>query len=402
MWKQDPTVEEIGVRMTYIPTKVYKGPSDARIAIKGLPEVVPNINNDFLTWPPGTDAFDSIHTFAVVKMTLLMAQRAGGTGLTLATMPWQWNNANNADPLSVYPHGLPGVQNAYYSRSDKVLKFGDFNYIVNGVTKHAYTCRSLDVVSHETGHAILDGLKPGWLGWGNPPQTGGLHEAFGDLIAVFLALSQADLAEALIVHTKGNLHKKNFLAMLAEEFGTSIGHNYGLRNADNDLKLSQVGTEVHAISQVFTGAIYDIMADIFELERNPPVKDDTMVLIATGHYLFELLLKALIHAPDSKATYVDVAKEMIKQTVLDHKPDSYRKAIYERFKEREIVLTMDLTKTGLDFTKMTFAPNVTDAVDAVQDRSGCCGTMQLAEYLGEEDSIEAEIKAFKESMKKKA
>jgi hypothetical protein len=102
---------------------------------------------------------------------------------------------------------------------------------------------------------VLDALQPGWLGLANPPQTGGLHESFGDLTAIFLALSQLDQVEAVIAQTKANLHDKTFLSDLAEEFGLALGRPNGLRNADNDLKLSQVGTEVHAISQVFTGAI---------------------------------------------------------------------------------------------------------------------------------------------------
>ncbi|MEK7215602.1 MAG: hypothetical protein AAB289_08415 [Chloroflexota bacterium] len=45
---------------------------------------------------------------------------------------------------------------------------------------------------YETGHAVLDGLKPQWLLANNPPQTGGLHEAFGDLTAIFLTLAQLE------------------------------------------------------------------------------------------------------------------------------------------------------------------------------------------------------------------
>ena len=56
---------------------------------------------------------------------------------------------------------------------------------------------------------------------------------------------------------------------MAEEFGLALGRPNGLRNADNDLKLSQVSTEVHAISQVFTGGVFDVLADIFAFTRKP-------------------------------------------------------------------------------------------------------------------------------------
>ncbi|MDP2663615.1 MAG: hypothetical protein Q8R28_23110, partial [Dehalococcoidia bacterium] len=209
VWKQDPSVAEIGIRKAYLPGRVLAGPRDARIdsGAPGIPSVSPNAFGDFIE-APGADAFDAVHTFAVVRQTLTMCQRARAVGGAPAPLPWQWNGAANADPISVFPHA--GVtQNAYYTRNDKALKFFYFN--ASAPTPHTvYTCRSLDIVAHETGHAILDGLKPGWLLMGNPPQTGGLHESFGDQIAIFLALSQMDQVEAVIAQTKANLHDKTF------------------------------------------------------------------------------------------------------------------------------------------------------------------------------------------------
>ncbi len=210
IWKQDPSVSELGARKSFLSGVVLQGPRDARIAsgAPGIAPVSPNAFGDFIL-APNTDQFDAVHTFAIVRLTLTMYQRA----------------------------------------------------LADGGGERVYTCRSLDIVSHETGHAVLDGLKPNWLASSNPPQTGGLHESFGDLSAIFLTLSQLDLVEAIIAQTRADLHDKTFLADMAEQFGLALGRPNGLRNADNDLKLSEAGTEVHAISQVFTGAIYDILAD---------------------------------------------------------------------------------------------------------------------------------------------
>ena len=110
-----------------------------------------------------------------------------------------------APPAQVFPYGLPNEANAYYSRTQQALMFGNFlpqgsstkgaGQGPNGGTQgvqggRVYTCRSLDIVAHETGHAILDGLKPAWMSSTRSPQTGALHEAFGDLTAIFLSLSQ--------------------------------------------------------------------------------------------------------------------------------------------------------------------------------------------------------------------
>ncbi len=398
IWKQDPSVAEIGIRKTYLPGHVLTGPRDARIihGTPGIAPVSPNAFGDFIQ-TPGTDAFDAVHTFAVVRQTLTMYRRARAVGGTPAPLPWQWNSATNTDPLSVFPHGLPGTMNAFYSRNGKALKFGDF--IPNGTPPppRVFTCRSLDIVSHETGHAVLDGLKPGWLGIGNPPQTGGLHESLGDLTAVFLALSQLDQVEAVIAQTKANLHDKTFLSDLAEQFGLALGRPNGLRNADNDLKLSQVGTEVHAISQVFTGAIYDILADIFAFEQKTAVKDDAAVLYEVGHYVCSLVLRALIAAPASGATFADVANQMLNIALADGKPVQYRNFIRNRFTVREVVVSP--TPLQVDYeAKLKLEPAVQDAPGAVQNRAGCCGTMNHPEYSGGEEALQAEIDELKKSL----
>jgi hypothetical protein len=398
IWKQDPSVGEIGVRKVYLSGKAQAGPRDLRIAngSPGLPAVSPNSFGDFIQ-VPGSDAFDAVHAYAVVRMTLTMYQRALATGGNPGTVPWQWNSSTNVDPLSIFPHGLPDTINAFYSRNERVLKFGDF--IPPGSppgSPRVFTCRSLDIVSHEAGHAILDGLRPSWLAWGNPPQTGGLHESFGDLTAIFLALSQLDQVEAIIAQTKANLHDKTFLADMAEQFGLALGRPNGLRNADNDLKLSQVGTEVHAVSQVFTGAIYDILADIFAAERKPQLKDDAATLYEVGQYVFSLVVRAIRSAPASAATFADVANQMLTIAHADGKPTAYRNFIRNRFTVREVIvspspLTADVSGTA------KFAPGVQDDANAVQNRGGCCGTMTLEEYEVEDADVVAEIKALKAS-----
>ncbi|UUZ55829.1 hypothetical protein LP419_10245 [Massilia sp. H-1] len=208
-----------------------------------------------------------------------------------------------------------------------------------------YTCRSFDIVAHETAHAVLDGLKPAWLLADNPPQTGALHEAFGDLTAIFLTLSQLDQCEAIVAQTRARLHDKTFLADIAEQFGLALGRSNGLRNADNDITLAQAGAEVHAISQVFTGAIYDILADLFALERDPARRDDALVLHQVGATLRGLVLRALIAAPDHAALYADVVNAMLRLAVEDGLPVATRNAIRNRFVQRAVVQGLRPTGT---------------------------------------------------------
>ncbi|MFL5310308.1 MAG: hypothetical protein ACJ79H_07655 [Myxococcales bacterium] len=384
---------EIGVRKAFLPSQVFTGPRDGRIVVSGLAPVSPNVLGDFIA-APGTDAFDAIHAFTVVRQTLTMYQRGLG-----GTVPWAWNlTPGNTDPLSVYPHA--GVtMNAFYSRSLKALKFFYFAKPNATPPETIYTCRSLDIVSHETGHAILDGLKPNWLAIGNPPQTGALHESFGDLTAIFLALSQFDQIEALIAQTKANLHDKSFLSDLAEQFGLALGRPNGLRNADNDLKLSQVTNEVHDLSQIFTGGIYDVLADIFAFERRPAVRDDCVTLFEAAAYLRGLLLRAIAGAPATAATFVHVINGMVALAGSDGKPVQYQNFIRNQFARREVVLPATPLTENYVKDEVLAAPEETRTIGP-QDRSGCCGTMRHEEYTEGEQALMHEVKQFEKAMKK--
>lgn len=392
MWKQDPSVAEIGTRKAFLPGLVLDGPRDARIVCcdPAIAPVSPNAFGDFVT-TADTPQFDAVHAFAVVRQTLTMYQRALSAAGATMPLPWQWNSSVDTAPLQVFAYGLPNVMNAFYSRSQCCLKFGHFLASADG--SRVYTCRSFDIVSHETGHAVLDGLKPQWLDADNPPQTGGLHESFGDLTAIFLALSQLDQCEAVIAQTKARLHDKTFLADIAEQFGLALGTATGLRNADNDLTLSQAGNEVHALSQVFTGAIYDILADLFALERDPALRDDALVLHDVGAYLRSLLLRALVAAPEVAPAYVDVVNAMLRLALEDGKPLAYRNSIRNRFAVREVVRSpVPLEQDHTDGVLLAAA--VSDAAGAQQDRRACCGTMTLAEYYAIDRVFDGETAAL--------
>ncbi len=392
MWKQDPSVTEIGTRKAFLPGLVLSGPRDARIMFgqPGIAPVSPNAFGDFVAMPD-TPQFDAVHTYAVVRQTLTMYQRALAGSAHDSPLPWQWNSSVDVEPIAIFPHGLPNVMNAFYSRAQCCLKFGDF--IPNGQTERVFTCRSFDIVSHETAHAVLDGLKPDWLLAANPPQTGGLHEAFGDLTAIFLALSQLDQCEAVIAQTRARLHDKTFLADIAEQFGLALGRPNGLRNADNDITLSQAGSQVHAISQVFTGAVYDILADLFACERDPHLADDAAVLHRVGDYLRGLVLRAMIAAPDVAATYADVVNAMLRLAAEDGKPAAYLNAIRNRFAQREVVES-PVAPDQDHVPGLELAAGVQDRPGARQDRHACCGTMNLAEYHDVERLLEEELQAL--------
>lgn len=390
IFKQDPSVTEIGIRKVLLRGAITTGPRSARIVLKGVAPVAPNTLNDFIQ-TPGTEAFDAVHTFAVVHQTLTLCQRAVGSAIK-----WQWNSGTNVDPIQVFPHAGE-TMNAFYSRTARSLKFFFFHKPGTPPTSPLIqTCQSLDIVAHETGHAVLDSLKPGWIGASANPQTGALHEAFGDLTAIFLVLSQLDQVEALIVQTKGNLHNKTFLSDLAEEFGLALGRPNGLRNADNDLRLSDVTSEVHSLSQVFTGGIYDVLADIFTFERNVAREDEAATLLRVGQYVFNLLLRAIQASPATNATFADVVNKMLAIAFADGKPAAYRQFLRNRFTFRQVVVSSTpLAADGHADMEAVEHEHLDLPETGWQDRSGCCGTMRLREYGALEAVLDDELKALR-------
>ncbi len=327
IWKQDPSVDAIGIRASYLHTPVQSGPQDDVVVIRRMPVVKPDADGNFMVdREKNPKEFDAVHTFGVVRQVFTMFERAMKRMGLSQELKWQWGDA----PINVYPHA-GNMANAYYSRSQQAMRFFHFKP-PSGGKDQVYTARSFDIVSHETGHAILDGLRPGYLSSWNP-QTGGLHESFGDLSAIFTMLSQLDQCEAIIAESKTNLHNKTFFSALAEEFGAALGRPMGLRNADNDLKMSDVSNQVHDISQVFTGTVYDILADIFEDSLRLDREDPAFTLFKTGDHLNAVLIGALLEGPEQNATYKDIAEKMMG---LESNP-RWRKFMEKRFTEREIL-----------------------------------------------------------------
>ncbi len=353
--KQDPSVTSIGIKTSYIPFEIQSGPKDQDIIIRDLPEAYPDQDNNFLFDPQqNPKEFDAVHTFTIVKQVITMYRRALRRYGRTKELNWQWTN----EPINVYPQA--GVQpNAYYSRSERALKFFYFHPDNLDSQPPIYTCRSFDIVSHEVGHAILDSFKPNFFhSW--HPQTGGIHESFADLTAIFTMLDQMDMCEAIIAESKANLHAKTFFPALAEEFGEALGRPFGLRNADNDLKLSEVSHEVHDISRVFTGAVYDILADLFDSHKDPEKYDHAESLYRIGRHVADLVTISILDGPEANATYQDIANKMIET----EQKQEWKDVIRNQFEKREIL----------------GAPQFAAVHPQSLDWNRCCATMRRQEY----------------------
>jgi hypothetical protein len=151
---------------------------------------------------------------------------------------------------------------------------------------------------------------------------------------------------------------------------------------------------------VFTGGIYDVLADIYAFERlrQAKVKGPTQVLMEVADKLCKLLFDAIVAAPQVGASYADVVNKMLQISAQRGDPAIYRTFIRNRFTFREVVVSpipitdmlsgqmkmADAAYTGdgksKDVTELEAADANSASLRAVQDRSTCCGTMQLPEF----------------------
>ena len=166
---QDPLVTKPELMTFYTAKPIKPGPAEERIRIvdRTAPLAKPNIRGNFI-YPENSPQFDQVHTFAIVKKTFDMYQDLLGRKIKWA-FPYK-------KQLDVYPHA-GNKMNAYYSRKDGAIILFQFKRPDTG--KIVKFCQSSDIVSHETGHATLDGLKPLFndnYGFG----VNAFHEAFAD------------------------------------------------------------------------------------------------------------------------------------------------------------------------------------------------------------------------------
>ena len=186
-------------------------------------------------------------------------------------------------------------------------------------------------------------------------------------------LAQMDQCESFIIHSKGDLLAKKFFSSVGEQFSEhAYGHPMGLRNADNDWRLDQVSDEIYELSQVFTGAFYDILGEIFEIRQNSEEVDDVHVLWEVGQYMTDTLLGALLKGPAENATFADIANLMIR---------------HERNKEYQIIIKQHFTMRRI------IGPHSVEPFKRLRDSvtsrlwESCRGTLATDEHLDLVDSI---------------
>jgi hypothetical protein len=121
---------------------------------------------------------------------------------------------------------------------------------------------NFDVIAHELGHLVIYGT----LGVPAPqrmrPEYMGFQESGADVAAMLAALNFESVIDDLLEQTHGNLYAFNELNRFAELSGSEQ-----VRMSSNAVRMSEFAAgwdDEHALSQPLTGAIFDILVDLFQ------------------------------------------------------------------------------------------------------------------------------------------
>ncbi len=267
IWKQGQFYQKLGKKIIDLPYQVNQGPSDHQIKIGGF-TVQPDKDGNFLDRNYSEDELDAIHTYGVTRLVIDLYEN-----LFEKPLKWIWQQNGSDEPLTIRIRN--NDINARYLKDQKCIELDYYGPYKNWT----YNCRTVDLVAHETGHAILDSILP-FLNEGNA-ETKGLSEAFCDLTAMFIVLSQYDLCEYVIEETRGDLKLNSILTLFAAGHGFSKGPNKESRSALNDIKYNRNEWSPYHYSQVIVGLLYDLFCEKFN-KNERRVNDDAENLYQIG------------------------------------------------------------------------------------------------------------------------
>jgi hypothetical protein len=213
---------------------------------------VPDEDGNFLQYDDIDDPrFHATHTYASIRFTLDVWEKYYGR-----TIEWYFKDYYDKAEVVI----IPDFENAQIGRG-----FIEIGADVNDEdgTISPFTL-NFDVISHEVGHGIL------FSEIGEPDadkETSeflGFQESGADIISMISILHFDSVIDEVLELTSGNLYLANHLNRFAET--SSVEQ---IRMASNSSKLSEFTNgwkDSHKLAQPLTGAIFDILVDIFHEE----------------------------------------------------------------------------------------------------------------------------------------
>lgn len=257
----------------------------------------PVLKDGLQVWKPRILHLGNTTTFAASHAVIDAAEFWAGRDI-----PWGQNNI-----LEVEPHAFIEF-NAFYGANTRTLHFGVVPYRLPGETqiKMFETATSWEIVAHESGHAMHSGVKPHRL------SADTWAESFADQAAMWSSLLDPQRVRNVLAETSGNLQTSNSLTRLGEAFAALTGRGTSVRDAFNDLKISDTTTEIHDRSRVFTGAAYKVFTLIYDRLRSEQGLGERAAVTEAGAIMGTFLTYSTDYSPERLTTLEDAGKAYLK------------------------------------------------------------------------------------------
>ena len=212
-----------------------------------MPEARPDPEGHFDHLDPGTYQFEQAHAFGAIRFTMDIWERYFERRL-------EFHFRDHYDRLEIT--FLRGLDNAFAGFGS--IEIGSYTLDTGELVEFGL---SFDILSHEFGHLIIYneiGL-PGKVEVDG--EYFGFHESAADMVALISLLHFDSALVGLLEASSGNLYSFNRLNRFGE-----VSDNGQLRSASNEVTLYDFAdgwVYEHDLSQVLTGALFDVWVDIF-------------------------------------------------------------------------------------------------------------------------------------------
>jgi hypothetical protein len=276
--------------------------------------------------------FHQVNVWAVLQRALSFFEEGSGLGRRI---PFGFEG----NRLIVLPHAGYG-KNAYYDRKSKSLQF----YYFDDGNERVYTCLSTDIINHEFGHAVLDGIRPYYYE-SSLVQTGAFHEFIGDLTAILIILRNNNFRGKIAKDTKGIISAATYLTSIADEFGNATEGKPYLRTALNKLTMGDISDTdgPHKISQVLTGAMFDIIKELTRHYITKQKHSHSKAFYYAVDRMQRMAIQPLDLLPPVDVTFRDYALAVLRSEELSNPtdPHDYYEMMLNVFIKRGILTATD-------------------------------------------------------------
>lgn len=277
-----------------------------------------------------TPEYRQVRTWAVLQNTLDHVEGSFGMG---RRVDWAFQG-NRLRVHSEFKNG----QNAYYNRARRQLEFYYYN---DDAGKRLHTCLSTDIVNHELGHAILDGVRPLFLEHGVAEHLA-FHESIGDVLALLLALRNNDFRNAVGRLTEGDQLAGDLASGVARQFGRTVSNKPHLRSGVSKLTMTDLpNLNHHDASQILTAAVFGFLIELAARHRTR----EGQVSVAEALWwalrrVQTTFLQALDLLPPVDPRFADLGTAMMRVTLIADPAESsgYAAILRDCFARRGITL----------------------------------------------------------------